>query len=122
MKHNTILKLWAIVALMLALGAAGMPAHPAQAGDPGAEPGAALADLDPDEARFDLQVVPDGEVTTVRTRRLLDRADRWQTEFDLRVTRDDPVELRGTLKVDDRPIAETWLYQYHRRLFRDVMP
>ncbi|MBN2873126.1 MAG: glucan biosynthesis protein D [Halothiobacillaceae bacterium] len=84
--------------------------------------GAALADLDPDEARFDLQVVPDGEVTTVRTRRLLDRADRWQTEFDLRVTRDDPVELRGTLKVDDRPIAETWLYQYHRRLFRDVMP
>ena len=84
--------------------------------------GTALADLDPEKATFELEAVPDGEVTTVRSRRLLDHPDRWQTEFDLRVTTDDPVELRGTLRLDGVPIAETWLYQYHRRAFRSVMP
>jgi glucans biosynthesis protein len=40
-------------------------------------------------------------------------SERWRTQFDLKVTGDDPVELRCYLKNGDQILTETWLYQYH---------
>jgi glucans biosynthesis protein len=38
----------------------------------------------------------------------------WRTEFDLAgVTGAEPVEMRLQLKVGDKIVTETWLYQYH---------
>jgi glucans biosynthesis protein len=37
----------------------------------------------------------------------------WRTQFDLRVTGAEPVEMRCYLRLDGRPASETWLYQYH---------
>ncbi len=33
--------------------------------------------------------------------------------FDLTVDGSDPVELRMVLRLDGRPLTETWLYQFH---------
>jgi glucans biosynthesis protein len=37
----------------------------------------------------------------------------WRTQFDLRVTGEEPVEMRCFLRLGDRAVSETWLYQYH---------
>ncbi len=38
----------------------------------------------------------------------------WRIEFDLaQVSGSDPVELRSQLAIDDEPVSETWLFQYH---------
>ncbi len=37
----------------------------------------------------------------------------WRAQFDLAVEGDDPVEMRAFLKLDDKVLSETWLYQYH---------
>jgi periplasmic glucans biosynthesis protein len=37
----------------------------------------------------------------------------WRAQFDLTVTGSDPVEMRLQLKVNDKIISETWLFQYH---------
>jgi periplasmic glucans biosynthesis protein len=37
----------------------------------------------------------------------------WRAWFDLTVTGSDPVEMRLQLKVDEKIISETWLFQYH---------
>ena len=37
----------------------------------------------------------------------------WRAQFDLTVQGPEPVELRCYLKVGDRVLTETWLYQYH---------
>lgn len=37
----------------------------------------------------------------------------WRAEFDLNVEGQDPVEMRLFLRLDDRTLSETWLYQYH---------
>jgi glucans biosynthesis protein len=37
----------------------------------------------------------------------------WRAQFDLTVEGRDPVEMRCYLRVDDRVLTETWLYQYH---------
>ena len=37
----------------------------------------------------------------------------WRTQFDLMVEGPDPVELRCTLRLGDRILTETWLFQYH---------
>ncbi len=37
----------------------------------------------------------------------------WRAQFDLTVTGNEPVEMRAFLKLEDRAISETWLYQYH---------
>ena len=37
----------------------------------------------------------------------------WRTQFDLVVDGSDPVELRCILKLGDKVVSETWLFQYH---------
>jgi glucans biosynthesis protein len=37
----------------------------------------------------------------------------WRAQFDLTVTGTDPVEMRCFLRLGDKVLTETWLYQYH---------
>jgi periplasmic glucans biosynthesis protein len=37
----------------------------------------------------------------------------WRAQFDLTVAGDEPVEMRAFLKLGDKVLSETWLYQYH---------
>jgi len=38
----------------------------------------------------------------------------WRLQFDLaNVEGNDPVELRAYLKLGDRILSETWMFQYH---------
>jgi glucans biosynthesis protein len=37
----------------------------------------------------------------------------WRAHFDLAVTGTEPVEMRCYLRLGDRVLSETWLYQYH---------
>jgi glucans biosynthesis protein len=38
--------------------------------------------------------------------------DRWRASFDLYVDGAEPVELRCYVRLGDRTLTETWLYQY----------
>ena len=40
-------------------------------------------------------------------------AGHWRAQFDLSVEDKDPVEMRLFLRLDDKTLSETWLYQYH---------
>lgn len=46
---------------------------------------------------------------------------RWLTQFDLFVDSDAPVELNGVLTLNGEVISETWLYQFHRQSFVQMM-
>lgn len=46
---------------------------------------------------------------------------RWLTQFDLFVDSDVPVELNGVLTLNGEAISETWLYQFHRQSFAQMM-
>ncbi len=37
----------------------------------------------------------------------------WRAQFDLTVQGDEPVEMRAFLRLGDKVLSETWLYQYH---------
>jgi glucans biosynthesis protein len=37
----------------------------------------------------------------------------WRAQFDFHAEGSDPVELRMFLRLDGKPLSETWLYQYH---------
>jgi glucans biosynthesis protein len=37
----------------------------------------------------------------------------WRAQFDLTVTGPEPVEMRCYLRLKDKVLTETWLYQYH---------
>lgn len=37
----------------------------------------------------------------------------WRAQFDLTVGGEDPVEMRAYLRLGDRVLTETWMYQYH---------
>jgi periplasmic glucans biosynthesis protein len=37
----------------------------------------------------------------------------WRAQFDLTVTGEEPVEMRAFLRLGDKVLSETWLYQYH---------
>lgn len=58
-------------------------------------------------------------VTTSRGRITVVRAEpvpsspRWRMLFDLEVTGTDPVDLRAFMRIGDRSLTETWLFQYH---------
>ncbi|CAI8862456.1 glucan biosynthesis protein [Methylocaldum szegediense] len=52
-------------------------------------------------SRIEIEAVPDGV------------AGHWRTHFDLAVAGTDPVEMRCYLRVKDKAMSETWLYQYH---------
>ncbi len=38
--------------------------------------------------------------------------DRWRASFDLYVDGAEPVELRCYVRLGDKTLTETWLYQY----------
>jgi glucans biosynthesis protein len=38
--------------------------------------------------------------------------DRWRAFFDLSADGKAPIDLRCYLKLDDKTLTETWLYQY----------
>lgn len=40
-------------------------------------------------------------------------SDHWRTQFDLKVSGTEPVELRCYLQYGGQVLTETWLYQYH---------
>jgi periplasmic glucans biosynthesis protein len=40
-------------------------------------------------------------------------AGHWRAQFDFTPAGPDPVELRLYLRLGDRTLTETWLYQYH---------
>ncbi|MDW3680559.1 glucan biosynthesis protein D [Cupriavidus sp. CV2] len=40
-------------------------------------------------------------------------AGHWRAQFDLTTEGKDPVDLRLFLRLDGKPLSETWLYQYH---------
>ncbi|WP_448509699.1 glucan biosynthesis protein [Immundisolibacter sp.] len=97
-------------------GIAGIAAHQATQQVPGMKfvidfSGGPLAAL---EQRFDLTAM----VTTSRGR--VDNAhvlkvvgtDRWRASFDLYVEGAEPVELRCYVRLGDKTLTETWLYQY----------
>jgi glucans biosynthesis protein len=46
---------------------------------------------------------------------------RWRTEFDLFVDADTPIELNGVLSIGGQVVSETWLYQFHRQSFAQMM-
>jgi glucans biosynthesis protein len=70
--------------------------------------------LGPMQPRFDITPV----VTTSRGK--IDGAyvlkvvgtDRWRAGFDLQIDGKAPVDLRMFLKLGDKTLSETWLYQY----------
>lgn len=37
----------------------------------------------------------------------------WRAQFDLTVDGDEPVDMRLFLRLNGKPLSETWLYQYH---------
>ncbi len=76
--------------------------------------GGPLADL---EQRYDLEPVVSasrGRIDNAYVLKVVG-TDRWRAAFDLYVDdagADDPVELRCYVRLDDRTLTETWLYQY----------
>jgi glucans biosynthesis protein len=42
-----------------------------------------------------------------------DVAGHWRAQFDLTAAGNDPVEMRCFLRLNDKVLTETWLYQYH---------
>jgi len=40
-------------------------------------------------------------------------AGHWRAQFDLTAPGTDPVDIRLFLRLDGKPLSETWLYQYH---------
>lgn len=76
--------------------------------------GGPLADL---EQRYDLEPVVSasrGRIDNAYVLKVVG-TDRWRAAFDLYVDdagADDPVELRCYVRLNDRTLTETWLYQY----------
>jgi glucans biosynthesis protein len=40
-------------------------------------------------------------------------AGHWRAQFDLTAAGKDPVDIRLFLRLEGKPLSETWLYQYH---------
>ena len=38
--------------------------------------------------------------------------DRWRSLFDVTIDGKTPIDLRCYLKLGDKPLTETWIYQY----------
>ena len=55
-----------------------------------------------------------GELSYIFTEAVPDGVNgHWRAQFDLQVTGPEPVEMRCFLKLGDKVLSETWLYQYH---------
>ncbi|WP_420991730.1 glucan biosynthesis protein [Cupriavidus sp. 30B13] len=67
----------------------------------GTRPEAVLTSSRGTFSRVFAEAVPDGV------------AGHWRAQFDLSVDGKDPVDMRLFLRLDGKPLSETWLYQYH---------
>ena len=56
-------------------------------------------------------VIGNGELTQLSTRKN-DVTGGWRVTFDLHPAGGDPVELRCTLRLGDKALSETWVYQW----------
>jgi glucans biosynthesis protein len=73
--------------------------------------GGQLKDL-PADAPVEAAVpVANGELSRLITRKN-DVTGGWRVSFDLRPGGSDPVELRCTLRIGDKALSETWVYQW----------
>lgn len=71
--------------------------------------------LDSLERRFDLKPtvsVSRGKVDNDYVIKVVG-TDRWRAFFDLSADGKDPVDIRCYVRLEDRTLTETWLYQYH---------
>ncbi|MEJ2687771.1 MAG: glucan biosynthesis protein [Gammaproteobacteria bacterium] len=64
--------------------------------------------------RFDIDAVVSTSRGSVSERHVLKilGTNRWRAQFDLHVLGTEPVNLRCYLRLGDRTLSETWLYQY----------
>lgn len=64
--------------------------------------------------RFDIEAVVSASRGRVHNRHVLKilGTDRWRADFDLHVLGEAPVDLRCYLRLGNKTLSETWLYQY----------
>ena len=53
-----------------------------------------------------------GTISNAYTHPVVDQRERWRALFDLDVDGSEPVEMRAYLKLGDRALTETWLFQH----------
>jgi periplasmic glucans biosynthesis protein len=73
--------------------------------------GGQLTDL-PADAPVEASVTLAGGELTLPITRKNDVTGGWRVIFDLHPAGSDPVELRCTLRLGDKPLSETWVYQW----------
>jgi glucans biosynthesis protein len=73
--------------------------------------GGQAKDLPPDAPVEAAVTISNGELTQLVTRKN-DVTGGWRVSFDLHPGGSDPVELRCTLRLGDKPLSETWVYQW----------
>jgi glucans biosynthesis protein len=75
--------------------------------------GTPLANLPPGIKPEPIVWVSRGTVSDAFTESVPDGVPgRWRAQFDFGVTGNEPVEMRLFLRIDDRVLSETWLYQH----------
>jgi glucans biosynthesis protein len=78
--------------------------------------GSILSDLDKTPEANEKEVefaisAPRGEILRAHVLKVLNR-DRWRGVFEFKNSDDQPVDIRGFLRLGERALSETWLYQY----------
>lgn len=53
-----------------------------------------------------------GTVSNAYTHPVVDQRERWRALFDVQATGSEPVDMRAYLRLKDRALTETWIYQY----------
>lgn len=74
--------------------------------------GEALDAIGPDDEPEAVISTSRGEISYVFNEPVPDTKRRWRIQFDLAAEGAEPVEMRVYLRLGDRPLTETWLYQF----------
>lgn len=53
-----------------------------------------------------------GTVSNAYTHPVVDQRERWRALFDIQATGSEPVDMRAFLRLGDKALTETWIYQY----------
>ena len=53
-----------------------------------------------------------GDVSNSYNHLVVDQRQRWRAFFDIKATGAEPVDMRAFLRMGDRALSETWIYQY----------
>ena len=53
-----------------------------------------------------------GTISNAYTHPVVDQRERWRALFDLTATGPEPVDMRAYLRLGDRALTETWIYQH----------